>query len=50
LAVQPKHIEGFDPQEVAYNMALMSDEGLIEAVIHPSSDGDGRIALALFVA
>lgn len=47
LAVQPNHIEGFEPQEVAYNLALMKDAGLIEAMVHYSSEGDGEIAIAL---
>lgn len=46
LAVQPSHIEGFEPQEVAYNLALMKDAGLIEAMVHYSSEGDGGIAIA----
>ena len=47
LAVQADHIEGFAPQEVAYNMALMKDAGLIDGLIRYSSEGDGGIAIAL---
>lgn len=47
LAVQPNHIEGFEPQEVAYNLALMRGEGLIEAKVLYSSEGDGKIVHAL---
>jgi len=47
LAVQPSHIDSFGPQEVAYNLALMKEAGLIDAVVHYSSEGDGEIAIAV---
>lgn len=47
LAVEPNDIEGFEPQEVAYNLALMKVEGLVEAKILYSSGGDGKIAHAI---
>jgi hypothetical protein len=36
----------FDEQEVAYNMRLLDEAGLIEAKIKNSSDGSGKILLA----
>lgn len=47
LVVQANQIEGFAHQEVAYNMALMKDAGLIDGLIRYSSEGDGAIALAV---
>jgi len=42
-----KSLDGFDEQEVAYNMRLLKEAGFIEANILETTDGSGRIAAAL---
>ena len=42
-----KGLDGFDEQEVAYNMRLLKEAGFIEANILETRDGSGQIAGAL---
>ena len=45
--INANSFNGFDEQEVAYNMRLLSEAGYIEAKIQNLNDGSGRIGIAL---
>jgi hypothetical protein len=45
--INASSFNGFDEQEVAYNMRLLSEAGYIEAKIKNLHDGSGRIGVAL---
>jgi hypothetical protein len=45
--LRPDHFENFPPQEVAYNMRLLAEAGLIEANIQELRNGSGEIGAAI---